>query len=222
MLILARTTPLEKVHKPTEGLTLFYTDLDRRHVEVREIEKMGRKAVDSNMLFIDGLRVPVEHRIGEEGKGFQYILHGLNPERILIAAEAVGLGQVALAHAVRYAGEREVFGRAIGKNQGIQHPLALAWMQLEAANLMVFKAATLYDSNESCGAEANTAKYLAAEAAFQSCQAAVMTLGGMGYAKEYHVERYLRECMIPRIAPVSPQLILCFIAEKVLGLPKSY
>lgn len=222
MLILARTTALDDVGKPTEGLTLFYTDLDRSRVEVREIEKMGRKAVDSNMLFIDGLRVPVEDRIGEEGKGFQYILHGLNPERILIAAEAIGLGQVALAHAVRYAGEREVFGRPIGKNQGIQHPLAQAWMQLEAANLMVLKAATLYDAGQPCAAEANSAKYLAAEAAFQACQTAVMTLGGMGYAKEYHVERYLRECMIPRLAPISPQLILCFIAEKVLGLPKSY
>jgi acyl-CoA dehydrogenase len=222
MLILARTTPLEKTAKPTEGLSLFYTDLDRSRIEVREIEKMGRKAVDSNMLFIDRLHVPAGDRIGEEGKGFQYILHGLNPERILIAAEAVGLGQAALAHAVRYAGERTVFGRAIGMNQGIQHPLAQAWMQLEAANLMVYKAASLYDRGAPCGAEANAAKYLAAEAAFQACQTAVMTLGGMGYAKEYHVERYLRESLIPRIAPVSPQLILCFIAEKVLGLPKSY
>ena len=222
MLLLARTTPLESVSRPTEGLSLFYTDLDRDHVEVREIEKMGRKAVDSNMLFIDGLRIPVEDRIGEEGKGFQYILHGLNPERILIAAEAVGLGRAALAHAVRYAGERVVFGRPIGQNQGVQHPLAQAWMQLEAADLMVFKAATLYDAGKPCGAYANTAKYLAAEAGHNACQTAVMTLGGMGYAKEYHVERLLRESYIPRIAPVSPQLILCFIAEKVLGLPKSY
>jgi acyl-CoA dehydrogenase len=222
MLIIARTTPLEEAKKPTEGLSLFYTDLDRTRVEVREIEKMGRKAVDSNMLFIDGLRVPVEDRIGEEGKGFQYLLHGLNPERILIASEAVGLGQAALRHATQYAKDRVVFGRPIGQNQAIQHPLAQAWMALEAANLMVMKAATLYDAGEPCGAEANAAKYLAAEAAFQSCQTAIATLGGMGYAKEYHVERYLRECMIPRLAPVSPQLILCFIAEKVLGLPKSY
>ena len=222
MLLLARTTPLEEVSRPTEGLSLFYTDLDRQHVEVREIEKMGRKAVDSNMLFIDGLRIPVADRIGEEGKGFQYILHGLNPERILIAAEAIGLGRAALAHAVRYAGERVVFGRPIGQNQGVQHPLAQAWMQLEAADLMVFKAATLYDAGQPCGAYANTAKYLAAEAGHNACQTAVMTLGGMGYAKEYHVERLLRESYIPRIAPVSPQLILCFIAEKVLGLPKSY
>lgn len=222
MLLLARTTPLSEVKKPTQGLSLFYTDLDRTKVEVREIEKMGRKSVDSNMLFIDGLRIPVEDRIGEEGKGFEYILHGLNPERILIASEAVGLGRCALAHAVDYANERVVFGRAIGQNQGIQHPLAQAWMQLEAADLMVKKAAYLYDNDLPCGEFANTAKYLAAEAAFNACQTAVLTLGGMGYAKEYHVERYLRESFIPRIAPVSPQLIMCFIAEKVLGLPKSY
>ncbi|MGE8163767.1 acyl-CoA dehydrogenase family protein [Paraburkholderia sp. NPDC080076] len=222
MLIIARTTPLEQAAKPTDGLSLFYTDLDRDHIEVREIEKMGRKAVDSNMLFIDGLRVPVSDLIGEEGQGFKYLLHGLNPERILIAAEAIGLGQAALRRATQYAKERVVFGRPIGQNQAIQHPLAQAWMQLEAANLMVMKAATLYDAGKSCGAEANSAKYLAAEAAFQSCQTAIATLGGMGYAKEYHVERYLRECMIPRLAPVSPQMIMCFIAEKVLGLPKSY
>jgi len=222
MLLLARTTPLEDVSKPTQGLSLFYTDLNRDYVEVREIEKMGRKAVDSNMLFFDGLEIPEEDRVGEEGRGFEYILHGLNPERILIASEAVGLGQIALQKATQYAKERVVFGRAIGTNQGIQHPLAQAWMQLEAADLMVSKAASLYDSNKPCGEFANTAKYLAAEAAFNACQTAIQTLGGMGYAKEYHVERYLRESFIPRIAPVSPQLIMCFIAEKVLGLPKSY
>ena len=222
MLLLARTTPLAEVDKPTQGLSLFYTDLDREKIEVREIEKMGRKAVDSNMLFIDGLRIPVADRIGEEGRGFEYILHGLNPERILIAAEAVGIGRAALDRAVKYAGERTVFGRPIGQNQGIQHPLAQAWMQLEAADLMVFKAASLYDAGQHCGPYANTAKYLAAEAGYNACQTAVMTLGGMGYAKEYHVERLLRESFIPRIAPVSPQLIMCFIAEKVLGLPKSY
>jgi acyl-CoA dehydrogenase len=222
MLILARTTPMDQVDKPTKGLSLFYTDLDRQHVEVREIDKMGRAAVDSNMLFIDQLRVPVSDRIGEEGHGFEYILHGLNPERILIAAEAVGLGRVALEHATRYAKERVVFGRPIGQNQGIQHPLAQCWMQLEAANLMVMKAAALYDTGKPCGAEANAAKFLAAEAAHNACQTAVLTLGGMGYATEYSVERFLRESYIPRIAPVSPQLILCFIAEKVLGLPRSY
>ena len=222
MLLLARTTPLSDVKKPTQGLSLFYTDLDRNTIEVREIEKMGRKCVDSNMLFIDGLRIPVADRIGDEGEGFKYILHGLNPERILIAAEAVGLGRAALDRAVEYAKERVVFGRAIGQNQGVQHPLAQAWMQLEAADLMVQKAAYLYDEGLPCGEYANSAKYLAAEAAFNACQTAILTLGGMGYAKEYHVERYLRESFIPRIAPVSPQLIMCFIAEKVLGLPKSY
>lgn len=222
MLLLARTTPLEEVKKHTDGLSLFYTKLDRRYVDVREIEKMGRKAVDSNELFIDDLPVPAEDRIGEEGRGFEYILHGMNPERILIAAEAVGLGRAALRRATAYAKERIVFGRAIGQNQGIQHPLAECWMELEAANLMVLSAASKYDSGQACGAEANAAKYLAAEAGFKACQTAVMTHGGFGYAKEYHVERYLREIMIPRLAPVSPQMILCFIAEKVLGLPKSY
>jgi acyl-CoA dehydrogenase len=222
MLILARTTPLEEVRRPTEGLSLFYTDLDRNHVEVREIEKMGRKAVDSNQVFVDGLRVPLEDRIGEEGRGFEYILHGMNPERILIAAEAVGLGQVALQRAIAYAKERVVFNRPIGQNQAIQHPLAECWMELEAAHLMTMSAAWQYDNGLPCGAAANSAKYLAAEAGFKACQTAVMTHGGFGYAKEYHVERYLREIMIPRIAPISPQLILCYVAEKVLGLPKSY
>jgi acyl-CoA dehydrogenase len=222
ILLLARTTPLEKVRTPREGLSLFYTDLDRATVDVREIEKMGRKAVDSNELFIDGLRIPVEDRIGEEGKGFDYILHGMNPERILLAAEAIGLGRVALKRATQYANERVVFDRPIGKNQGIQHPLAERWMELEAAQLMTMKAAWLYDRRRDCGAEANAAKYLGAEAGFRACETAVLTHGGMGYAKEYHVERYLREAMLPRIAPVSTQLIFCFIAEKVLGLPKSY
>jgi len=222
MLILARTTPLEEVRKATEGLSLFYTTLDRRHVEVREIEKMGRKAVDSNQVFIDGLRVPVEDRIGEEGRGFEYILHGMNPERVLIAAEAVGLGHLALSRATSYARDRVVFNRPIGQNQGVQHPLAECWMELEAAWLMTMQAAWAYDRGLPSGAAANSAKYLAGEAGFKTCQTAVMTHGGFGYAKEYHVERYLREVMIPRIAPISPQLVLCFIAEKVLGLPKSY
>jgi acyl-CoA dehydrogenase len=222
VLLLARTTPLEQVRKRGEGLSLFYTDLDRAYVQVREIGKMGRKAVDSNQVFFDRLPVPVADRIGEEGQGFRCILHGMTPERILIAAEAVGLGRAALARAAAYAKERVVFERPIGQNQGIQHPLAAAWLQLEAAQLMVMKAASLYDAGTECGAEANAAKYLAAEAAFSACQTAVMTLGGMGYAKDFHVERYLRESFVPRIAPVSPQMILNFIAEKVLGLPKSY
>jgi acyl-CoA dehydrogenase len=222
VLLLARTTPLEEVKKPTQGLSLFYTDFDRKFIEVREIEKMGRKAVDSNQVFFDALPVPEADRIGEEGRGFEYILHGMNPERILIAAECVGLGRCALKRAAEYAKERVVFDRPIGQNQGIQHPLAVNWIALEAANLLVFKAAWLYDQGKQCGAEANAAKYLAAEACFDACQQAVMTLGGFGYAKEYHVERYLRESFVGRIAPVSPQLILCFIAERVLGLPKSY
>jgi len=204
------------------GLTLFYTDFDRKHIEVREIEKMGRKAVDSNQVFFDGLPVPEADRIGEEGKGFEYILHGMNPERILIAAELVGLGRCAVARAAKYAKERVVFDRPIGQNQAIQHPLAANWMALEAANLMAFKAASLYDAGKPCGAEANAAKYLAGEACFDACQQAVMTFGGFGYATEYHVERYLRESFVGRIAPVSRELILCFIAERVLGLPKSY
>ena len=222
VLMLARTTPLEDVKSPTQGLTLFYTDLDRRRIEIREIEKMGRKCVDSNELFIQDFEIPVEDRIGEEGRGFEYILHGMNPERVLIAAEAVGLGQLALDRATAYAKERVVFNRPIGKNQGIQHPLARNWMELEAAWLMVMQAGWQYDNGMNCGAAANAAKYLAGEAGFNACQQAVMTHGGFGYAKEYHVERYLREIMIPRIAPISPELVLCFIAEKVLGLPKSY
>jgi acyl-CoA dehydrogenase len=222
MLILARTTPLEQVSRRTEGLSLFYTDLDRRYVDVREIPKMGRIAVDSNELFIDHLPVPVADRIGDEGRGFEYILHGMNPERVLIGAEAVGIGRAALRKAAAYAKERVVFDRPIGQNQAIQHPLAACWMQLEAANLMAFKAASLYDAGEPCGIEANAAKYLAGEAAFKACETAVLTHGGMGYAKEFHVERYLREVLITRIAPITPQMILSYIAEKALGLPKSY
>jgi acyl-CoA dehydrogenase len=222
MLILARTTPLDKVARRTEGLSLFYTDLDRRYIDVREIPKMGRSAVDSNELFIDALPVPAADRIGEEGKGFEYILHGMNPERILIGAEGIGLGRAALRKAAAYAKERIVFDRPIGENQAIQHPLAACWMALEAANLMAFKAASLYDAGRPCGVEANAAKYLAGEACFNACETALMTHGGMGYAKEFHVERYLRESLIVRIAPITPHLILSFIAEKALGLPKSY
>lgn len=222
ILLLARTTPLEEVDKPTHGLSLFYTNFDRSRITVHEIEKMGRKCVDSNELFFEDFEIPVEDRIGEEGRGFEYILHGMNPERVLIAAEAVGIGRLALSRAVDYAKQREVFNRPIGKNQAIQHPLAQNWMELEAANLMVMQAAWQYDNDMNCGAAANAAKYLAGEAGFNACQQAVMVHGGFGYAKEYHVERYLREVMIPRIAPISPQLVLCYIAEKVLGLPKSY
>jgi acyl-CoA dehydrogenase len=222
ILLLARTTPLDEVSRPTQGLSLFYSDFDRTRVRVHEIAKMGRKAVDSNELFFEGFEIPLEDRIGEEGRGFEAILHGMNPERILIASEAVGLGRLALQRATDYAKERVVFGRPIGQNQAIQHPLAENWIELEAAWLMLMSAAWRYDQGLPCGAAANAAKYLAGEAGFAACQQAVMTHGGFGYAKEFHVERYLRESLIPRIAPVSPQLALCFIAEKVLGLPKSY
>jgi acyl-CoA dehydrogenase len=222
ILLLARTAERADGNSPVDGLTLFYTDLDRERVTVREIEKMGRAAVDSNELAIDDLRVPIGDRIGDEGRGFRYILDGLNPERVLIAAEAIGVGRHAVDHAARYARERIVFGRPIGQNQAIQHPLARCWMNLEAAWLATLRAGWAYDTGRSCGAEANTAKYLAGEAAFEACERAVMTLGGMGYAREYHVERLLREVFIPRIAPVSPELVLCYIAERVLGLPRSY
>jgi acyl-CoA dehydrogenase len=222
ILLLARTSPRDENKKRAEGLSLFYTDFNRDYIEARVIDKMGRKAVDSNAVFIDNLPVPAADLIGEEGKGFYYLLHGLNPERVMVAVEAVGLGRAALRKAVQYANERVVFGRPIGQNQGIQHPLAKSWAELEAANLMAFRAAALYDSGQECGAEANAAKYLAGEAGFTACERAIMTHGGMGYAKEFHVERYLREVLIARIAPVSRELILCYIAEKVLGLPRSY
>ncbi len=222
ILLLTRTTKLEDCARPTDGITIFYTDLDRSKIDVHRIPKMGRKAVDSNAIFIDDLFVPDEDRVGEEGKGFGYLLHSLNPERILIAAEAIGIGQDALRRATTYARDRVVFGRPIGQNQGIQHPLAERWMALEAAWGMAMKGAWLYDQHQPCGAEANTAKFLGARAGYDACLQAVMTFGGFGYAKEYHVERLLREVMITRIAPVSEQLILSFIAEKVLDLPKSY
>ena len=222
IMLLTRTTPKEECQRPTDGMTLFYTKLDRDFCDVHTIPKMGRAAVGSCEVFIDGLSVPEEDRIGEEGKGFHYLLHSLNPERVLIAAEAIGIGRNALARATQYAKDRIVFDRPIGQNQSIQHPLAENWMELEAAWLMTMRAASLYDSRQSCGVEANAAKYLAAEAGFKACTQAIMTHGGMGYAREFHVERLLREVMITRLAPISPQLILCNIAEKALGLPKSY
>ncbi len=222
MLIIARTTPREEVKKATEGLSLFYTDFDRSKISATVIPKMGRKAVESNSVFIDNLEVPAEDLIGEEGRGFYYLLDGLNPERVLFAAEAVGLGRAALARAVTYAKERVVFGRPIGQNQGIAHPLAKSWAELEAANLMAFKAAALFDAGKDCGAEANAAKYLGGEAGFHACETAILSHGGMGYAKEFDVERYFRESMIARIAPISREMVFNFIAERVLGLAKSY
>jgi acyl-CoA dehydrogenase len=222
MLLIARTTPKEKCKRSTDGLSLFYTDFDRSKIEVREIEKMGRKAIDTNQVFIDGLKVPLEDRIGEEGKGFHYLLHGLNPERVLIAAEAIGIGKAALARATQYAKERIVFGRPIGKNQAIQHPLAECWMRLQSAELLMWKAAALYDAGKPCGVEATAAKYLAAEAGYETALRAVRTHGGFGFAKEYHVERGLRESVLSLLAPVTQELALCFVAEQALGLPKSY
>ena len=222
LLLLARTTPKDDCERGIDGLSLFYTDLDRSHCDIREIDKMGRKAVDSNEIFIDNLKVDAEDLIGEEGKGFRYILHSMNPERILVGAEAIGIGMEALRRASKYAKERVVFGRPIGQNQAIQHPLAESWAQLQAAWMMCMRAAHLFDAGEPCGAEANAAKYLGSEAGFEACERAVMTHGGMGYAKEFHVERLMREVMINRIAPVSQQMVLNFISERVLGLPKSY
>ena len=222
ILLLTRTTPKADCAKPTDGMTLFYTALDRKTIEVRRIDKMGRNAVDSNAVFIDDLFVPDEDRIGEAGWGFRYLLDGLNPERILIACEAVGIGRDAIRRASDYARERHVFGRPIGQNQGIQHPLAESWATLESAFWMAMRAASLYDSKEPCGAEANAAKFLGARAGFDACTRAVMTHGGMGYAKEFQVERLFRESILTRIAPVTEQLILSFIAETVLDLPKSY
>ncbi|KAL4894876.1 acyl-CoA dehydrogenase/oxidase [Aspergillus ambiguus] len=222
ILILVRTTPRDQVTKPSQGLSLFYTDLNRDAIHVKEIKKMGRHAVDTNELFFENWRVPMEDMIGRENEGFKMIMHGMNAERILIGAEALGLGFAALRKAALYAREREVFTRPIGKNQGIQHPLADSWMKLEAARLMIYHAARMYDEGYADGDYSNSAKYLAAEAAFEACERAVLSHGGMGYSAEFNVERYLREVFIPRIAPVSREMILNYIAERVLGLPRSY
>ncbi|WP_175166205.1 acyl-CoA dehydrogenase family protein [Paraburkholderia fynbosensis] len=222
IVLLARTTPIEQCEKPTDGISLFFADMDPRYVRVTEIPKMGRHAVNSNQTFIDGLVIPVADRIGAEGKGFRYILDSLNPERILNAAEAIGIGRRALAKAAQYAKERVVFNRPIGMNQSIQHPLAECWSELYAAELMTMHAAQLYDAGKPCGAQANAGKYLAADAGFHACDRSIRTHGGMGYAAEYHVERYFREMVATQIAPVSREMILSFIAERELGLPKSY
>ncbi|KAF2719501.1 acyl-CoA dehydrogenase NM domain-like protein [Polychaeton citri CBS 116435] len=237
MVLLARTTPLEEVKKPSEGLSMFYInfDLSQPGLEARRIKKMGGRAVDANQVFFDNYQIPQDALIGREGQGFSIILHGMNAERCLLAGEALGLGYAALKKATAYAKERIVFSRPIGQNQAIQHPLAAAFMNLEAAKLATYHAARLYDhsspenkdydssiTQHAVGVACNSAKYLAAEAAFKSCETAVMSMGGMGYAAEYHVERYLRECFVPRIAPVSREMILNFVGEKALGLPRSY
>jgi acyl-CoA dehydrogenase len=222
MLLLTRTTPFEQVSRKTEGMTLFFADLDPAAVEVRELEKLGRAAVDTNMLFIDNLRASVDDVVGKEGRGFHCLLDGLNPERILIAAEGIGIGRAALTRAVRYANERVVFGRPIGQNQAIAHPLADVYTKLEAAEMMMLKAAWLFDNRKPCGPEANIAKLRAAEAGFEACDRAVQTLGGYGYIRDYDVERYFRECRLLKIAPVSQEMVLNSISEHVLGLPRSY
>jgi len=222
VLLLTRTAKYEDSARKTDGLTLFFTDLDRAHVDIRPIRKMGRNAVTSNELYIDDLRIPEEHRVGEEGQGFKYILDGLNPERCLIASEALGIGRAALRAAVRYGNEREVFGRPIGKNQGVAFPLADSLARLDAAELTLRKATWLYDKGLPSGREANTAKYLCADAGFDAADRAVQTHGGMGYSEEYHVARYFREARLTRIAPISQEMILNFLAEHVLRLPRSY
>ena len=221
IMLLARTADYDPA-APTAGLSLFYTDLDRNAIDVRLIDKMGRAAVDTNELFIDNLNIPADDLIGDEGQGFRYILNSLNPERILIASEACGIGFSALDRATQYAKDRVVFGRPIGQNQSIQHPLAEGWAKLQAAELLTLKAATLYDAGQPCGVEANAAKYLAAETGLDICRQAIATHGGMGYAREFHVERLFREIMVPYLAPISQQLALCYVAERALGLPKSY
>lgn len=222
VLLLTRTTKFEDAAKKTDGLTLFFTDLDRDHVDIRPISKMGRNAVSSNELFIDELRIPVEDRVGEEGKGFKYILDGLNPERMLVAAEALGIGRAALRTAAQYGNEREVFGRPIGMNQGLQFPLADSLARLDAAELALRKATWLYDNGKPCGREANTAKYLCADAGYQAADRALQTHGGMGYSEEYNVSRYFREARLLRIAPLSQEMVLNYLGSHVLGLPRSY
>ncbi|MER5787446.1 acyl-CoA dehydrogenase family protein [Streptomyces sp. NPDC001980] len=222
ILLLTRTSKADEVEKRTDGMTLFLTDLDRERVDIRPIPKMGRNAVTSNELFIDELRIPVEDRVGEEGQGFRYLLDGLNPERMLIAAEALGIGRVALDQAVRYGKEREVFGRPIGMNQGIQFPLADSLARLDAAELVLRKATWLYDQGRPCAREANTAKYLCADAGFTAADRALQTHGGMGYSEEYPVARYFREARLMRIAPVSQEMVLNYLGSHTLGLPRSY
>ena len=221
LLLLARTSPRDP-EKPFRGITLFVADFDRSKITARVIDKLGRAAVDSNEIFIDGLEIPKENVVGEVGQGFYHLLDSLNPERILTAIEAVGIGRAALERAVQYAKERVVFDRPIGQNQAIAHPLAMAWAKLEAAEAICFKAAWLFDHGRPCGAEANTAKLLAAEAGFEACDVAVQTHGGYGYAKEFYVERLWREVRLYKIAPVSQQMVLNHLSEHVLGLPKSY
>jgi acyl-CoA dehydrogenase len=222
VLLLVRTESREAVAKRTDGMTLLLAELQRPEVTISPIDKVGRNAVASCEVVYDDLPVHQTDRVGEEGKGFRYLLDGLNAERILVAAEALGIGRVAMRRAVDYANEREVFGRPIGQNQGVSFPLGEAQMRLDAAELMIRKASWLLDHGEPCGAEANMAKWLAADAAFQAADQAVQTHGGFGYAREFHVERYWREARLMRIAPISQEMILNYVTEHVLELPRSY
>ena len=222
VLLLVRTTPRVEVKRKTDGMTLLLAELQKPEVSISPIPKLGRNAVRSCEVVYDDLRVDFADRVGEEGEGFRYLLDGLNAERILIAAEAIGIGRAALRRAVRYANERVVFDRPIGKNQGIAFPLAEARIKLDAADLLTKKAAWLLDNDKPCGAEANMAKWLAAEAGFFAADAAIQTHGGFGYAREYHVERYWREARLMKLAPISQEMILNFVSEHVLGLPRSY
>lgn len=222
ILLLTRTTPREDGRKPTDGMTLLFADLDPDHCTVKPIDKMGRNAVDSNEIYIDELPVPHSDRVGEEGQGFRYLLDGLNPERILLAHEALGIGRAALSRAVAYANDRVVFDRPIGANQGISFPLAIAQAQMDAARLLARKAATLYDADQPCAKEANQAKYLCAEAGYFAADRAVQTHGGFGYATEYDVERYFREARLLRLVPIAQELVLAHLAEHVLGLPRGF
>ncbi|ULN49589.1 acyl-CoA/acyl-ACP dehydrogenase [Mycolicibacterium goodii] len=222
ILLLTRTQRFDESPRKTDGMTLFLTDLDRTKIDIRPIRKMGRNAVTSTELFIDNLEVPIEDRVGEEGEGFRYILDGLNPERMLVAAEALGIGRAALRAGVTYGNQREVFGRQIGKNQGVQFPLADSLARLDAAELTLRKATWLYDNGMPCAREANIAKYLCADAGFEAADRALQTHGGMGYSEEYHVARYFREARLTRIAPISQEMILNYLGSHVLGLPRSY
>jgi acyl-CoA dehydrogenase len=222
ILLLTRTTPREECAKPLQGMTLFLADLDPKHCEIREIPKLGRNAVNSNEVFIQDLPVSQEDVVGEVGRGFYCLLDGINPERIMIAAEAVGIGFRAIDKAVAYAKERIVFDRPIGQNQAISHPLAESFSELEAAELLWQKAAWSYDAGRPAGALANMAKYRCADASFRACDRALQTFGGFGYAREYHVERYWREARLMRLAPISQEMALNYVTEHVLGLPRSY
>jgi len=223
MILLARTTPLAAVKRKSEGMSVFIVDLADaigKGLTVRPIRNMVNH--ETNELFFSALEIPAENLIGEEGKGFKYILDGLNAERTLIAAECIGDGYWFVERATRYAGERVVFGRPIGKNQGVAFPIAEAYMEVEAANLMRFKACALFDRGEPCGAEANMAKHLAAKAAWEAANVCLQTHGGFGFAAEYDVERKFRETRLYLVAPISTNLILSYVAEHILGLPRSF